>query len=210
MILRSPKSFPRSVLIPGSYSEEAEAVFSVMTTQPDATRKGLIDDVVTGLQAAGLWPKMHRLWVWAAHDSQAALIDWITATVDLTPVGSLLPFEADKGFYGNGSDYFDSEMETGPTFSYDSPFAGIGCWLLVGISGADWVPIGDHYNWLIFRPPGSGLTGGNILRSGARLNGGAGHPGCYFLQRVGNFNQEIWLNGALANSTGANIPGAPW
>lgn len=80
---------------------EAEAVAAAMDAEPDDSRKALIDNLVGALKAGGVWAKLHRLCVHAAHTEQAALIDWPTLT-PRSKTGAPT-FTADQGFRGNGA-----------------------------------------------------------------------------------------------------------
>lgn len=94
-----------TALPPGgaSYSDEATALFAAMTGQPDDTRKGHIDTLIVALKNAGVWTLLDVLYVFAAHDAQASLLNWknpgtFTATLTSTPT-----FTVDRGYTGNGS-----------------------------------------------------------------------------------------------------------
>lgn len=84
------------------YEPEADALFARMTTAPDETRKGLINDLIIALKAGGSWAKYDGLHVIAAHNAQAASLNWIEDAYPLTPVNSPT-FTADRGYAGNGS-----------------------------------------------------------------------------------------------------------
>jgi hypothetical protein len=74
-----------------------------MGTEPDDTRKGIIDTLISDLKTAGIWAKLDVLWVLAAHDAQAARLNWkAPASFALTAVNSPT-FTTDRGYAGNGS-----------------------------------------------------------------------------------------------------------
>lgn len=85
----------------GGFLPEAEALFAAMTVQPDEARKTLINDTVAALMAAGVWTKYQELYVFAAHDVQAALLNWKTPAQSATRLGTAT-FTVDRGFTGNG------------------------------------------------------------------------------------------------------------
>lgn len=64
-------------------------------------RKTLVDQLIVGLKADGVWAKLDRLWIFAAENSQSALVDLVALT-QATPVSSPT-FTADRGYAGNGS-----------------------------------------------------------------------------------------------------------
>lgn len=55
---------------------DAQALFTRMSPQPNATRKRLISDTISALKKGGIWPKIHVVWVLAAHTDQAARLNW--------------------------------------------------------------------------------------------------------------------------------------
>src|SRR5882672_7716492 len=66
----------------GSYSPQATALFAAMIVQPSPTRKTQIDNLILALIAAGVWAKLDRLWVFAAHTEQAGQLNWIAPGTD--------------------------------------------------------------------------------------------------------------------------------
>ena len=84
-----------------SYLPEATALFARMTTEPDAARKGLINTLIGSLITAGVWAKMDALYVLAAHDAQAARLNWRSAAFNMTAI-STPTFTADRGYAGDG------------------------------------------------------------------------------------------------------------
>ncbi|MCW5719329.1 MAG: hypothetical protein KIS68_16035 [Bauldia sp.] len=95
---------------------EAEAVVTAMAMQPNNARKLLIDTFVGALKAAGVWSKIDAMWVLAAHDEQAARLNWKSpGTFTLTRVNGPT-FMTDRGFAGDGS---TSYLDTGWDASND-------------------------------------------------------------------------------------------
>lgn len=97
----------RAALIPilfgANYSAEAKAVFAAMTTAPTTARRKLIDACIVALKAGGVWAKLDVLYMLAAADGQAALVNWRNpGTYNGTAVNSPT-FTADMGYTGNGS-----------------------------------------------------------------------------------------------------------
>lgn len=85
---------------------DAQAIFGAFTTPPDDTRKGLINAYVLALKAGGVWNSLDGLYVFAAADSQAALINWRNpGTHDATLVNAPT-FTQDRGFTGNGTNSY--------------------------------------------------------------------------------------------------------
>jgi hypothetical protein len=85
-----------------SYDPAATALFARMTVQPDNTRKSLINSLITTLKANGIWANFDALYVMAAHDAQAARLNWVQDLYNLTAVNSPV-FTIDRGYAGDGS-----------------------------------------------------------------------------------------------------------
>ena len=80
----------------------AAALIGRMTSPPGGARAGEIDRLVRALREAGLWGKLHALYLLAAHDAQAARLNWVQDSYNLTAVSSPA-FTADRGYAGDGS-----------------------------------------------------------------------------------------------------------
>lgn len=113
-----------------SYSPEADALFAAMSVEPDATRKGIINTLIEGLIADGVWVKLDWLNLLAAHDAQAAQLNWITPAKTLTATNSPT-FTTDRGYTGNGTNAFLDTGELpaadGNKFSQSSATMGVWC-----------------------------------------------------------------------------------
>lgn len=64
-------------------------------------RRTLVDDLIIGLKTDGIWAKFDRLWIFAAENSQSALID-LVALSTATPASSPT-FTTDRGYTCNGT-----------------------------------------------------------------------------------------------------------
>ena len=94
----------------GGVRPETAAVAAAMIQPPSALRLSLMDALVGAVQACGAWARLDGLFVTAAHDLQAATINWVApAGTRLTPVNSPI-FTPDVGFEGDGA---TSYLETG-------------------------------------------------------------------------------------------------
>lgn len=115
-----------------SYTAEAEALFARMSVAPDATRKGLINTCILSLltgavSGANIWNKIDALYLMAAHDAQAATLNWkstsYTLTTTLTPT-------TDRGYTGDGV----SSISTGfadntAAVNWSQDSASLGVWI---------------------------------------------------------------------------------
>lgn len=85
------------------YDTDTIALLGTMSVQPTATRAGLIDALIAGLKTDGIWSLLDLFYVQAAHDSQAARLNWINpATYTCLEVASPT-FTTDQGYAGNGT-----------------------------------------------------------------------------------------------------------
>lgn len=83
---------------------QTKRLVAAMTTAPSAARRALIDATIFDLIAAGLWSKLGVLYVLAAHDAQAARLNWKDPTGSLNLVAVNSPaFTADSGYAGDGT-----------------------------------------------------------------------------------------------------------
>lgn len=91
-----------------SYSAEATAYFAAMSSQPDDTRKAVIDAFITTLVSEGIWAKLDAAGIVRAHDAQAARL-WLTDPARSATVVGSPTFTADRGYTGVPSTgYLDS------------------------------------------------------------------------------------------------------
>lgn len=93
-----------------SYRAEASTLFARMTMQPSAARKTAIDSLVGTLVDAGIWAKLDLLHIYAAHDAQAACLNWKGAS-HAASIGAGAPvFIPDRGWFCDG---IDDRLRTG-------------------------------------------------------------------------------------------------
>lgn len=106
----------------GTLSEadaDAMAIIEAMETTPIESRQTLIKDTVVSLKTAGLWGKIKFMNVLAAHDAQAARIDWVLPSRVGTEVGTL-NFSPDIGYQAAAEDNF---IDSGYTFDNIDPLS---------------------------------------------------------------------------------------
>jgi hypothetical protein len=194
-----------SVVDTTSYSAEATALFAQMSSQPNATRKGHIDTLITAMKTASIWTKFDFLYVMAAHDEQAGRLNWISpGTNTLTAVNSPT-FTADQGFLGNGSNaHLTTGIAMNGTTLHTQNDASWVCGVYaLGTAGAS--------NWY-FGGDGAGTTEGlNYSGAGAQgyrvsttssLSVGTAATGRHIGIRIDSLNQKLWRDGAQV-ATGA-------
>lgn len=81
---------------------ESLALFARMTAQPSDDRKAAISALITSLKAGGVWAKLKALQIYAAADSQAASLNWVTNAGNASLINSP-NFVVDRWIAGNAS-----------------------------------------------------------------------------------------------------------
>ena len=106
-----------------------------MSAPPGPARAGLIDTAIRALKAMGLWTRLDGLWLLAAHDAQAARLNWIADAYNLSAVNAPA-FTADRGYAGDGStSYVDTGWAPNMGSQNDASF---GVWVRTNLQ-ASWV-----------------------------------------------------------------------
>lgn len=108
----------------------AEALISRMTIAPSDTRREIIEGLISDLRACGVWDKLDALYVFAAHDVQAARLNWKGSVVaDATTVNAPL-FTVDRGFTGDGgAAYLDTNTVPTQYVKYTANDATLGVYV---------------------------------------------------------------------------------
>lgn len=111
--------YKRSLQTPtltGATQAETTALLAAMTAQPDSTRIALINTMIEKMKlyrtsfGQRLWDALDFFYVLAAHNAQAARINWKNPTQVATPVGTPT-FTVDKGYVGVfGTSYLDTNV----------------------------------------------------------------------------------------------------
>src|SRR5262245_24255328 len=87
-----------------SYDAASVSLFSAFSTPATSVRKGIIDTCIVALKAAGVWTKLDVLYMFAAADSQASLMNWKTSgTYTATEINGPITCTAERGYTTNGS-----------------------------------------------------------------------------------------------------------
>lgn len=129
----------------GTYGAEAQALFDRMTTQPNDTRKVVIDTLIKSLQACGTWSRRDAIYVFAAHSRQAALLNW--KSVFYGPTENSAPtFTIDRGFTGDGvGSYLDTGFNpSSGVVQFKLNDSSMGIWLGTDVSSSTQFDIGNN------------------------------------------------------------------
>lgn len=120
-----------------AFDSDAQAVIDNMDVAPDGARQIVINDLVLDLKAAGLWTKIDELYVHAAHDAQAARLNWKNPTGTDLAVTSAPTFTADVGYRGDASDdLLTNATDLNALTLYQQNSGHIAQWLDLASTGA--------------------------------------------------------------------------
>lgn len=126
-------------------------VLARMTTPPDTARTILINQTWTQLVNAGLAAKLDLLYLTAAHDAQAATLNWAQAQYDLVPVNSPT-FTTDRGVAGNGtSSYYETGFNgsnTNPARQYQRDAACQLVYVNTSVISTSQIDFGQGRSWV--------------------------------------------------------------
>lgn len=98
--------------IAGGQTQETAALLARMTVQPSATCAANINRLISGLKSTDFLPRLDALYVFKVHTSQAALLNWVSTSHNLTATNSPT-FAANSGYTPSGA----SSGLTGPNLA---------------------------------------------------------------------------------------------
>ena len=70
----------------------------------------VVDDLIIGLKADGIWSKLDRLWIYAAENTASALTDLKTGALATTVSSPTFDTTNFRGYIGNGAGYIQSGL----------------------------------------------------------------------------------------------------
>jgi hypothetical protein len=197
--------------------DDGDVLIAAMTTPPSAGRETLIRNTIDALKTAGIWTLLDALWFMAAHDSQAAELNWkAPGSFVLSPQDSPA-FTADAGWIGDGSaDYISTGfVPSTHGVNYTLNSASFGFYSLTDAQSAGGVDMGAR----------SGLNSNEsriLTRSGAntlapRINSGGGtnitvmdSSGLFTLNRSASNAYQAYRNGSeIGNGTNVSTAVPP-
>jgi hypothetical protein len=168
-------------------------------------RQTLVNNLIVGLKADGIWAKLDRLWIFAAENHESASIDLFALAAALPSGG--VTFTVNRGYTGDGSvghiETFFNAATDGIKYTRDA--AHMAAWDNVDRADAPTVitGVGDDLGVFTDLMP---LSGNSII---ARVNGaGGGSPtavgtsqGFSIGQRNDDSNTEYFRNGVSMGMT---------
>lgn len=179
-------------------------------------RQVVVNDLIVGLKADGIWTKLDRLWLFAAENSQSALMDLVAAT-SAGLGGSPLPsFTTDRGYTGGGGNgYIETFFAGSPAVGhYVQNSAHIGMWSNTATAPDSNPSMGTNSavcDYIYVRQTSSGSAFWGIQDSGFTLSNtmasGLGH---YIANRSASNAQQGYKNGSvvISNTTASISPSA--
>lgn len=184
------------------YTPEASALFARMSVQPDSTRKRLIDNLITSLKSNNLWTKLDAFYVFASHDSQASLLNWV-AVNNCVAVNSPT-FTTDRGYTGDGTtSYLNTQINptTYPSPKFVQDNAHLGVWVNSDIVSGTMVDVGITNSNLNSHANASNVFNGPANSGTYSQSGGAttavGHS---MWTRDSATTGQYWKNGAAQSA----------
>jgi hypothetical protein len=84
-----------------SYAPETVALLARMSTTTSQQKQD-IDTLIRSLITANIWSKLDGLYIHAAHDAAAGLLNWVNTVYNMTAVSSPV-FTADRGYLTDGT-----------------------------------------------------------------------------------------------------------
>ncbi|MEG3147265.1 hypothetical protein U1839_21645 [Sphingomonas sp. RT2P30] len=190
-----------------SYDAATLAYLAAMSVQPDATRKGLIDALITGLKSDGVWALLDLLALPAAHDAQAGLINTINPALVLTISGTMT-FTTDRGYAGDGSSGYISTVTNDNGWSkFSQNSMAFGCWLNVNATVA--LVMGQVTGATLRLVPTNGTSmTARIGNTTSLLGTNAVGTGLAMANRADGNNTALYFNGASLATSAASASSA--
>jgi len=196
-------AYPSGSAVPAA----ATALIARMTVPPNAARTTAIINLVSALQDAGSWSTFNGLWMFAAADTQAGKLNWISTSYPFAPNGTV-SFAADRGYTGNGT---NSSGTFGITYSLLSKYlqnsASVGWWsrTATALDKVDWgISAGDDNARGIAYNTANNMSG--RINGTTTTSGGVGTGvGLAAVNRSGATAYQLYKNGAnVANGADAS------
>jgi hypothetical protein len=181
-----------------------------MNVQPSGARAAVIDAAIVSLKNAGVWTKLDVLWLLAAHDSQAGLLNWVSPSTLALTAQNAPTFATDKGYTGDG---ISSYLSSGFTPGFNSAQAiqddnHLGIWVLTSVGATTQTDIGNDKYSIV--PRTSTATVINVRDSSTTANSNTvpsgnsiGHT---LANRTGGAGYDVYKNASnLVTATQASV-----
>lgn len=93
---------------------------AAMSPAPSAARQVLINNTIGALISAGIWSLLDLFYMLAAHDEQAAKLNWKEPASNALTNNNSTTFTVDRGFTGNGTDMSLSASYTNALYTQNN------------------------------------------------------------------------------------------
>ena len=190
-----------------SYDAAAQAYFAAMSVQPDATRKGLLNDLIVGLKADGVWAKLDWLVLLAAHDGQAGRVNAVMPSKVAAAINSPT-FTVDRGYAGDGaSSYisFTENITAGGNFSGADTDNTLGCWATSATATGTTYLMSMQASAQVY-VRGNGTTAiGVRIGSATPVSLATTSPGHFTGTRIGTVTTGYIMGGGAVSATGGSV-----
>jgi hypothetical protein len=160
-------------------------------------REAIVDALVVGLKSDGIWTKLDNLWLYAAENTQSALID-VVGLVTTTVVGSPT-FTADYGYQTSStSAYLNTTVADGTNYTDSS--AHIADWIQTATTGNSAIVCGNLGSKNTYLWSNASGNYGVFLNdnSGSELASSTAKTNTGFLlgSRTSSTQLDLYLNGS--------------
>ncbi len=190
-----------------SYAPETTAYLAAMAVQPGLARAALLDALIVGLKADGLWAKLDWLMICAAHDEQAGRINAANpAQIASAPVAPT--FTTDRGFTGNGStQYLNSGFDPASgSQKFTQNDAHMGVWIGTNVQSSAQFDLGNTRATIVTRTSGGLQVRHNNATGVTKALGAATSVGHSVWTRTGATASEMFKEGAsIGTDTAASV-----
>lgn len=119
---------------------DTDRLISYMTTRPDATRAGHIATLINTLKSSGVWSKLAVLYLLAAHDAQAATLNWMNPSRNALLLFNSPAITTDRGLQSDGSTSYaqitNFNIANGINAKLTLNDMALGAWITTAATGA--------------------------------------------------------------------------
>ena len=159
---------------PRSLHPDTAAAVGQMNVGPSNARILLLDDLISGLDADGIWPKIDVFWATAAHSEQAARLNLKNPIVDTLTAVNSPTFTVDRGFAGNGtSSYLIGQTDLDDFLNYQRNDAHGAFYTDTNLSANSTPDVGQFDSNIFVAGQGRDASGNGIFRINQSGNTGA-------------------------------------
>lgn len=190
-------------IFPNNILPETTTLINAMTVRPSNGRIIQINQCITALIAGGVWAKCDIIYMLAAHDAQAARLNWKTPASNTLAVVNSPVFQANKGYTGDGVSALLTASYTNTlllqndahisAFGLTSASAGVNDFSLTNVTPAQRAAVRTR----------SSTLGGAIVSSSTSINAATSTdaiPRMLAANRTVSTDYDVYSNGVFSNN----------